>query len=120
MNRGPGQPQLNVPEKKSHPREAPAARFPKEPHHRRAADDSLAAESRKQVTSSAWKSRGSPGKPLTPRPGGRSSRLGIEPKTPGWLVGGLQIPDGLVVRFCTSFGLVSQTRGTRENRRTLC
>jgi hypothetical protein len=36
-----GQPQLNVPEKKSHPRGRPLQpRFPKEPHHRRAADDS--------------------------------------------------------------------------------
>jgi hypothetical protein len=40
-----GQLQLNVPEKKNHrgPRGKPLqTRFPKEPHHRRAADDSLA------------------------------------------------------------------------------
>ena len=43
-----GQPQLNVPERKSHPRgKPPRPRFPKEPHHRRAADDSLTAKSRK-------------------------------------------------------------------------
>ena len=42
-----GQPQLNVPERKSHPHEKPLqTRFPKEPHHRRAANDSLTAESR--------------------------------------------------------------------------
>ena len=46
-----GQPQLNVPERKSHPRGKPLqTRFPKyhelfeEPHRRRAADDSLAAK----------------------------------------------------------------------------
>ena len=37
-----GQPQLNVPRKESHPRGKPLQpRFPKEHHHRRAADDSL-------------------------------------------------------------------------------
>ena len=37
-----GQPQLNVPRKRSHPRGRPLQpRFPKEHHHRRAADDSL-------------------------------------------------------------------------------
>ena len=37
-----GQPQLNVPRKKSHPRgKPPQPRFPKEHHRRRAADDSL-------------------------------------------------------------------------------
>ena len=37
-----GQPQLNVPRKKSHPRGKPLQpRFPKEHHRRRAADDSL-------------------------------------------------------------------------------
>jgi hypothetical protein len=41
----PGQQLLNVPEKKSHPRGRPLqTRFPKEPHHHRAADDSLAAK----------------------------------------------------------------------------
>jgi len=45
-----GQPQLNVPERKSHPRGKPLQpRFPKEPHHRRAADDSLTAKSRKHT-----------------------------------------------------------------------
>jgi hypothetical protein len=40
-----GQPHLNVPEKKNHPQGRPLQpRFPKEPHHRRAADDSLAAK----------------------------------------------------------------------------
>jgi hypothetical protein len=40
-----GQPQLNVPEKKNHPRGMPLQPgFPKEPHYRRAADDSLAAK----------------------------------------------------------------------------
>jgi hypothetical protein len=40
-----GQPQLNVPEKKNHPRGTPLQPgFPKEPHYRRAADDSLAAK----------------------------------------------------------------------------
>jgi hypothetical protein len=43
-----GQPQLNVPERKSHPRGKPLQpTFPKEPHHRRAADESLTAKSRK-------------------------------------------------------------------------
>ncbi len=38
-----GQPQPNVPERKSHPRDWKPLqpRFPKTPHHRRAADDSL-------------------------------------------------------------------------------
>jgi len=40
-----GQPQLNVPRKRSHPRGRPLQpRFPKEHHHRRAADDSLTAQ----------------------------------------------------------------------------
>ena len=41
---------LNVPERKSHPRGKPLQpRFPKEPHHRRAADNSLTAKSRKHT-----------------------------------------------------------------------
>jgi hypothetical protein len=51
-----GQPQLNVPEKKSHPVGALQPRFPKEPHHRRAADDSLTAKKPQASNrrSSAW------------------------------------------------------------------
>ena len=40
-----GQPQLNVPRRKSRPRGKPLQpRFPKEHHHHRAADDSLTAQ----------------------------------------------------------------------------
>jgi len=40
-----GQPQLNDPGNKSHPRKRPLQpRFPNEPHHRRTADDSLTAK----------------------------------------------------------------------------
>jgi hypothetical protein len=46
---------------------------------------------------------------------------------PGWapdpLMVGIRSPDGLVVGLAPAtlgFGFDSQTRGTRENRRTLC
>jgi hypothetical protein len=59
-----GQPQLNARRVRTTRVGAPMkTRFPKEPHHSRAADDPLTAKSRKQVTLSARKSRGSKGEP---------------------------------------------------------